>query len=1062
MERKIKLFTSLCKNKGLQNKRVATLLMLFLAFHFTMMAGGVTTSTTDAGLRGTPAAPQEETVKGTVVDEDNAPIPGVSIIIKGTTTGTTTDFDGNFTLENVPGDAILVFSFIGMQTQEVAVAGQTTFNVTMKLDVEDIDEVVVVGYGIQKKSNVTGAIASVKSEDMENRTIANPLQALAGKTAGTQVYTNSGSPGASPTIRIRGVNSNTGGDPLYVVDGRVADDIGGIDPNDIESMEILKDAASAAIYGAQAGNGVILITTKKGKKGQGSINYDFQYTLQSIGQTPKVMNSEEFIDYWTEDGRVGWDVVNKYWDFKQNTNWVDETFETSAMQRHSLSFMGGNENGTYYLSGSYLDNDGMVAGDADTYKRYTGMFNSTYNIKPWLEVGSNNQIEYYQRRSVSEGSEYGSLILSTLQLDPLTPVTYTVDNMPDNMTSHLESYLETGVGEILSDGNGNYYSVSPYVQSENVNPFIMRDRSYSKTRGFNINGTTFLNLKPIDGLVLTTRLSYLLGSTETYGYDNDYYASTQAFRNFVATNASTYANSRIQWENFANYMKSFGKHDINVMAGTSYTYIRSYGVSASISGTDTLLGVQQDNPNYMYFDYMVDEATRTINDGSGIPTAHAMNAYFGRASYTYNNKYMAQFSLRADAFDSGYLDKTNRWGYFPAASVGWVVSNESFMSSTAAYLNHLKLRASWGQNGSLAGLGGYAHLSSVVSTGSYPYSSSANYTIGYLPSYTGNPELSWETHEQTNIGVDARLLNSRLTLGLDYFKKNTKDLILNGITPSTIVGNTASPINAGNIVNQGLELELGWQDKRGDFNYGARGNISTIKNEVTYIHQSLDYIPGASFHTTTGITRFEVGKPAWYMAGYEFAGIDEATGDPTFVDQNGDDLINDDDKVELGSGIPDFTYGLTLNAAYKGFDIVVFGQGSYGNEIYSCLNRTDYVMNKITYFTDDRWTAENTDGTTPRAGANDLDKYYTSSAAVLDGSYFKIKQIQLGYTLPKNILDKVGIERFRIYASLEDYFTFTKYPGFDPEVTGVGNALGVDKGVYPLSKKMIFGVNLSF
>jgi len=498
-----------------------------------------------------------KSIKGTVVDEAGAPIPGVTIIVKGTTVGTVTDMDGKFNLQNVPEDGILSVSFIGMQSVELAVAGQSTFTITLQSELQDIDEVVVIGYGVQKKSSLTGAVTQVKAEDMENRTINNPLQALAGKASGVQVSSSSAAPGSSPSITIRGINSNNGGSPLYVVDGRLADNISGIAPNDIESMEILKDAASAAIYGAQAGNGVILLTTKKGKKGTGTVSYDYQFTLQSIGKTPKMMYSEQYIDYFTAADKFSMDLVYKYWDFEQNTNWIEEVFDTSIMQRHSLNFQGGNEKGSCYLSGSMLDNDGMVIRDADTYKRYTGMINGSYNIKSWLEVASNNKIEYWKRRAVSEGNEYSSLIMSILQLDPMTPVTYTEANMTNDMAATLANYRATGVGELLNDGNGNYYSVSPYVTSENINSLIMRDKSYSESSGFNINGTGYLNLKPIKGLVVTSRFSYLLGVSESYGYDNDYWANSMSHQLFMNINGSNYNNTPIRWENFANYMHAF-------------------------------------------------------------------------------------------------------------------------------------------------------------------------------------------------------------------------------------------------------------------------------------------------------------------------------------------------------------------------------------------------------------------------------------------------------------------------------------------------------------------------
>ena len=331
-----------------------------------------------------------------------------------------------------------------------------------------------------------------------------------------------------------------------------------------------------------------------------------------------------------------------------------------------------------------------------------------------------------------------------------------------------------------------------------------------------------------------------------------------------------------------------------------------------------------------------------------------------------------------------------------------------------------------------------------------------------MPSSTGNNQLKWETSEQTNIGFDSRFLNNRLSLTVDYFTKKTKDLIVTGITPSTIVGNTASPVNAGNVTNKGLEVELGWQDHIRDFRYGIRANIATLKNEVTYIHESLDAINGATFHTYGAITRFEKGQPAWYFYGYKFTGIDSKTGDPTFEDLDENNVITEADKTKIGKGLPDFTYGMTLTAAWKGFDFILFGTGSKGNDIYCCLDRADYMVNKLTEFTADRWTSSHTNATRPRAGANDMAKYYTSSASVYDGSYFKIKQIQLGYSFPIRWLKKLAIGSLRIYGSLEDFITFTKYKGFDPEVTGVGSSLGVDKGSYPTSKKVVCGLSITF
>lgn len=1001
-----------------------------------------------------PLAMAQGTVKvsGTVVDAMGEPLVGVSVSEKGTHNGAITNLDGVYQLQ-VKSGSTLVFSYIGYQTKELK-AKEGVLNVSLVDDNKVLDDVVVVGYGVQKKSSLTGAVSQVKSEDMEARTITRPEQALQGKTAGVQVLSSSAKPGASPQVRIRGISSNGSCDPLYVVDGRIASDIGGIDPNDIESMEVLKDGASAAIYGAQAGNGVVLITTKKGK-GDGHITYDFQYTSQSLGRVPKVMNSEEYIDYYLEAGMLTEDAVAKNWDFKTNTDWVDAAFETSSMTRHNVTFQGGNDRGSLYLSLSYLNNDGMIKGSADTYERLTGMINASWKIKPWLEVGTNNQIEHYKVQSVAEGSEYGSLLLAVLQLDPLTRPTYTYDEMPYYMRSVMAN---SNYGELLSDGHGNYYGISPYM-SENLNPLVMRDRSFTRNRGFNLNGSTYLNFSPLKGLTLTSRLGYRFSATESYGVQKDYYGSSIVNQNFLSVSASDYTPTYWQWENFLNYNRQFGKHDVTLMLGTSYSQSRSFGLSGSYTGGDGDLGFKQDDPLFWYFAYATSTATKSVSGGEASYTRKL--SYFGRVNYDYDHRYMAQFSLRADAADSSVLPVNKRWGYFPAFSLGWVVTGEKFMEQTRSWLDQLKVRVSWGQNGSTASLGSYSYANVIASTGSYPTGNGTEYVIGYAPSSTGNNELKWETSEQTNIGLDMRFLRNRLSLTADYFIKKTKDLIVTGITPSTIVGNTASPVNAGNVENKGFEFEVAWQDHIGDFQYGIRANIATLKNKVTYIHESLDALDGTSFHTYGAITRFEKGYPAWHFYGYKFKGIDDK-GNPTFYDLNDDGKITELDKTDIGKGMADFTYGITLTAAYKGFDFILFGTGQEGNDIYCCLNRTDYATNKLKVFTDDRWSATNPTGTQPRAGAEDIEKYMISDASVFDGSFFKIKQIQLGYTLPKSLTKKVFIDNLRVYASLEDFFTFTSYKGFDPEVTGVGSAMGVDKGSYPNSKKVVCGLSVTF
>ncbi|MCQ2228725.1 MAG: TonB-dependent receptor [Bacteroidales bacterium] len=1004
------------------------------------------------------ASAQAKTFKGTVVDENGDPVIGATIMVKGTSIGTVTDFDGNYSITAEEGATLLV-SFLGYSNQEVPAANN--LKVVLEEDTLDLEDVVVVGYGIQKKSSVTGAVSQVKSEDMQARTITNANQALQGKTAGVQVFSSSAKPGASPSVRIRGISSNGDSSPLYVVDGRISNDIGGIDPNDIESIEVLKDGASAAIYGAAAGNGVILISTRKGK-GDGKITYEYQLTTQSMAKVPEVMNAEQYIEYFTEPGFITLENFYKNWDFKTNTNWAKESFERSIMQRHNATFQAGTELGSMYVSLSYLNNNGMLAGDQDIYQRVTGMVNASWKVKRWLEISTNNQIEYYKTRSVGEGNEYGSPLLSVIQFDPLTPVCYEDDSkLPDHVVSLMNN---NEYGEVLRDKNGHIYGLSPFITSNTTNPLVQRDASFSEYRGHNINGTTSLNFTPIEGLVATTRLSYRLSGGESYGVGQDYQASPNMGTPVVSLNAGASHPIYYQWENFLNYNRNFGDHNVGIMLGHSQSTSRSFDVNGSYTGSDDK-GVKQDDPLFWYFSYATSSASKSLNGGE--PLYNKKLAYFGRLNWDYQGKYMAQFSLRADAADLSVLPQPKRWGYFPAASAGWTISQESFMDNTKDWLDQLKIRVSWGQNGSTASLGGYSYATVIASTGSYWNGNS--WEVGYAPSSTGNNQLKWETSQQTNFGVDARFLNNKISFSVDYFNKETKDLIVSGITPSTVVGNTASPVNAGNITNKGFEFEVGWQDKIGDLTYGVRGNLATLKNEVTYIHESLDAIDGATFHTYGAITRFEVGKPAWYFYGYKFAGINKETGDPLFYTKSGDITDNPtaNDKTQIGKGMADFNYGITLTAAYKGFDAIVFGTGSVGNDIFCCLNRTDYYVNKLTALTDNRWkktntTEQNAKATNPRAGANGMDAYMTSDAMVYDGSFFKIKQIQLGYTIPKDLLKSLSIDNVRVYGSLEDFFTFTDYPGFDPEVTGVGNALGVDKGSYPNSRKVVFGVNVTF
>jgi TonB-linked SusC/RagA family outer membrane protein len=1006
-------------------------------------------------------------VSGVVSDQNGDPLVGVSVLEKGTSNGSVTDMDGKYQIAANQG-ATLVFSYIGYVSQEKTVTGAVV-NVTLVEDTKSLEEVIVIGYGIQKKSSVTGAISTVNVKDMQNRTVSNVQQALQGKIAGVNIVQGSAAPGSTPTVNIRGIGSTTGGAPLYVVDGRIADNgIGGIDPNDIESMEILKDAASAAIYGISAGNGVVIITTKKGKAGVGKISYDFQASVQSIARVPKVMNSEQYIDWMTSANYLKMSQVLQYWDFSQNTDWAKETFENSMMYRHNLSFSGGSQTGNYYLGLSYLGNDGYVKGDNDTYNRATAVINANYNVKSWLEIGTNNQLEYYTRRSVAEGSEYGSLLMATLQLDPLTPVTYSANALPD----YMQRALADG-HKLYQNENGDYYSMSPYQISDQYNPFVMREKSKNSiSKGFNLSGTIFANIKPMKELVITSRFSYWAGAAKGYTFNQHFYAnaSVNQLYNQLIVSATTPVGYQV--ENFANYTKSFGEHHLNAMLGMSMRQNFSYGVTGSIQGSgENDLGIK-DDPLFAYPSFASTTSTKNVSGGE--ETRISWLSQFGRITYDYDNRYFMQASLRRDGADLSTLPQKKRWGLFPAVSLGWAVSNEKFFEPLHQTVSFLKLRASWGQNGTSSMLAGsWLWNNSIIgvtfngitmSPVLYPFGNELNYTNAYFPNVLGNPVLGWERQEQMDMGLDARFLSDRLTLGFDYFNKQSKDLIMNGVTLSNIVGNSASPINAGTMENKGVELELGWNDNAGkDFRYGVKANFATVSNKVTSIHESLSRINGQQVHTNVGVTVFEPGYPAWYIRGYQVEKIDPATGDPIFVDRNPDGILNDDDKTMIGNPMPDFTYGLTLNAAYKGFDLTVFGTGAYGNDILLCVNRGDRLQaNTLLKFYNERWTPENPTAPMARNNAANIEKYWLSDAYIFDGSFFKIKQIQLGYTVPSSLLKKVGFELLRLYCSLDDFITFTSYPGFDPETVGTGNAAGLDRGSYPSSKKIVFGLNLTF
>ena len=974
-------------------------------------------------------AQERVTVTGVVTDASDYPLVGVGVVQQGTTNGVITDIDGRYSIE-VPAGSVIEFSCLGYNSAtRTAVAG--TIDVVLEESTLSIEETVVVGYGVQKKSDLTGSISSVGADDLANRSITSVDNGLQGKTAGVQVVTTSGAPGAESSIRVRGYSSNSDSTPLYVVDGLRTENIAYLDPSDIESIEVLKDAASAAIYGAQAGNGVVLVTTKKGQEGTSRVSYDMQYSIQNIGRIPEVLNAKEYINYAvTEGGLVSQDRIDQYYDGVTDTNWADVAFESGAMERHNVSFSGANKNGSLFASLSYLSNNGPIIGKEDMQKRITGTINADYQLKPWLNISSNNSFGKFSMTRVREGGMY-SMLSSVIQMDPLTPVIYSKDDVP----AHMQALMDMG-HMFLTDENGDYYSMSPFQESNNINPYIMRDGNTQSSEGFMVRGSTSLNIQPVKTVTFTSRLGYDFLNSSNYNLQWPHTVNTDTNMDYVSISAGNSSTRYYQWENFVNYNETFGgKHNVSAMAGMSFSERTTFNVSGSIAGTNSSnIGITKLDKNYAYFANATGTAVKNISGGE--KRTYTDLSYFGRVGYDYEGKYYIQASLRADAADLSILPLNTRWGFFPAVSAGWTISRENFFRDMGAdAISFLKFRASWGQNGSIAGLSNYMYASNIVSDMQYPFVD-GSYQVGSMP---------------------------RLAFTMDWYRKETKDLIMSNVTSSLVVGNTISPLNAGNVVNSGFEFDLSWRDKVGDFSYGITANLSTLHNEVTYIYPTLSRVAGTSGGSGVGCY-FEEGYPIWYMRGYKYLGVDPSDGSPIFEDITGDGVISDDDKTMIGSAIPDVTFGLTLNLAWKGLDLIVFMNGTAGNEIcYAIPRSTRMQANTLKYFYDRRWTTPGQNAEYIAASLPDYANYVQSSAMVFDGSYLKIKQIQLGYTFPKSILDRTKfLTNLRIYVSLDDYFTFTDYPGFDPEVSMSGSGLGLDYGQYPVTKRMTFGVNVSF
>ena len=685
-----------------------------------------------------------------------------------------------------------------------------------------------------------------------------------------------------------------------------------------------------------------------------------------------------------------------------------------------------------------MDNDGMYYGDKDWMKRITFQLNGDYKIKKWLTFTTNNTIESSRYQKQTDGVGTGNHAINPYGMDPPLPAFYDKDNLPAYMT---ELIAQQGDDLFMKNGNGDYVAV-PFAAKDATSPLTHYYSNTGNHKDFALRGTSSLILTPVKGLTVTSRVGYRLESTNYSFYGEPTYMAVSSRTNLQLEGKTT-MNRFYMWENFANYNRTFGKHAISAMVGMAYQYEWSNYTSGSTNG------LTNDADNFHHLDYASADATKGVGGKVGESSSIS---YFGRIGYTFDDRYNIMVNFRADAFDRSKLDKKARWGYFPSVSAGWTISNEPFMRDIdPKSLSFLKLRASYGINGNIRTLSGFPYLSSMNVGEYYPMNGQLITTI-YPSDVLANKDLKWETARQVDVGVDARFLNNRLTFGMDFYNKNTVDQLVI-LTPPLSTGTTSMAKNVGKVNNHGFEFELGWQDQAGEFSYGVNANLATINSEVKKLEgpRILD-----------GIVAFDKGQPMWSYYGWKYLGVDKEDGSAIYYDKDENGTIDDKDKVYLGSAIPDFTYGITLNAAYKGFDLTVFGSGSYGGELMLSAARNTPAANKPSVLWTESWDVMGAKAKYPHPDPIG-DKYAGDSSMWLkSGSYFKIKQIQLGYTLPSSITKKIAISRLRVYVSLDNFFCISSYWGMDPEAVSATSAIGMDYGDYPTPKTLTFGANLSF
>ena len=1032
----------------------------------------------------TATAQTETRVHGTVKSAtDGLPLIGVNVVEKGTSNGTITDINGSYTL-TVPGNSELVFTYIGFANQEVKViSGKNTYDITLTEDSKALEEVVVIGYGVQKKSVVTAAISQVSGDELAKGSPTNFQNALKGKVSGVQIMSESGAPGAGSTVRIRGVGTINNSNPLYLVDGMPVDDINNINPSDIESVEVLKDAASAAIYGTRGANGVVLVTTKKGSVQKPVLTYEVSYGWQSSTKKLDYMNAAQYQMMVNEmnknEGKElkfpNFDINNPSTYPTTETDWQDELLNNHALvYNHKVSLSGGTDRGIYYASFGYLNQNGVVASENSYYKRYNARFNNTYTLMedknrfwlPKVTFGSNISYSHTESMGIGNNSDVSGVLTSMALTPPNEPI-YQTD--PEQLKIYDQLYAG-----YVKDADGRAYNIINYMR-EMGNPLAVRDVSNNTLNtANNFNANLNLEATLLPGLKFRTNVGLAWAFWGSRGYTPEYYITTNNRNETSSVFHKKNESYKWQVENVLSYEKTIGKHAFSVLVGQSALSEESTG----LTGEDyNLLRLGME---YAYLNSAA--AERSLERTDDYINQHRLSSFFARATYNYAEKYMLSLVFRRDG--SSNFGPNNKYASVPSISAGWNMTEEKFMKNRPGWLNLIKLRASWGRNGNES-IGAFQYTS-LLNMGSNNLAlgkgSKDQIYVGIVSAGYANPSIQWETSEQTDLGIDLRLLNNSLSFSVDYFDKRTKDMILWLQTPKYL-GYWGMNANSGTMSNKGVEMDATYRFKAGGVNFSVNGNASYVKNEVT------DRGPGFSSIATLGagmanpnVAIVESGMPYGYFRGYVHDGIfqnwDEVNahvgpsgkplqpnakpGDIRFKNLCNDDLLDDKDLTMIGNPNPDWVYGFSLNIDWKNIDFSVFFQGVAGNQIFNYDRRANVPYANWHRKWLDRWHGEGTSNWWPRVVEDDGANQNTSRVSNLyveDGDYLRLKVLQLGYTFPSLLTKKALISNLRIYIQCDNLLTFSKYRGYDPEV---GSRSGLDSGSYPQARVFTLGASVSF